>query len=524
MGYTSVLRRDRIRNDKQRDRATLAARSPIIIHPPWLPSAAFFFISFDMATVTELITKFSFEGSTGPLEKYNAGLGKGVAALGAMTLATAASLAAVGKWATGVLAAEQPLINLAAQTGVAVEKIQELQFIAEVSNSSADALSSSLVNLSKKVGDAALKGSEDFARLGISVRDTSGHVKSADQVLSEVSVRFRQLGLSLSEQQYFSEALGLDASLITMLKRTSSEMSELSIRARELGVLSADQTKQAMEYNDTLTTMRFAMDGVRRLIAVGLVPEMKEISERFTKLLIDNKEWIVDGVKATIEILSDFMLLLGRTWPLLAAGTAAFVALKIATMGWAAALAKLQAIPIVAGITLAILAIDDLIVAFNGGRSVIADFFNEFFNYDIVKVIRNFVDGIQLALRGLPKILSGSFKEGFSDISRGLIDAFMAATDPIRTIYSNLFKWLKEMLIGILPDWVLNLAGIESVNDASLAPGGAPGLQTVNSRNIEQTVNMEIRTTDPERAGIVVRDRLQDQLRDAEYQVTRGGQ
>jgi hypothetical protein len=61
-----------------------------------------------------------------------------------------------------------------------------------------------------KIGDAAQKGSDDFARLGISVRDSNGQIKTADVILSEVSKRFNDLNLSMQEQQSFASALGID--------------------------------------------------------------------------------------------------------------------------------------------------------------------------------------------------------------------------------------------------------------------------------------------------------------------------
>ncbi len=85
---------------------------------------------------------------------------------------------AVAKWASGVSQSLQPLFDLSEQTGVAVASIQELSFVAEQSGSSAQALESSLSGLGAKIGEAAQKGSEDFSRLGISVRDANGHVKA----------------------------------------------------------------------------------------------------------------------------------------------------------------------------------------------------------------------------------------------------------------------------------------------------------------------------------------------------------
>jgi len=465
-----------------------------------------------MAVVTELITKFGFQGSTQPLEKYNVGLGKGVAMLAGMAVAAAATGAAIAKWTTSVLAAEQPLINLSSQTGVAIERIQELQYIANVSNSSTEALGSSLVNLSKKIGEAGQKGSEDFSRLGISVRDSNGRIKSTDRILSEVGNSFKRLGLSMNEQQYFADALGIDTTLLNMLSRTGKEMSELAMRARDLGILTKEQTNDAMEYNDTLTTMRFAMDGVRRLVAVGLAPEFKRMAESFTELLIKNKDWIVDGIKAAVGVLGDFLAMLGRVWPVLAAGAGLFVALKIASIGWATALKSLKSIGIFALLSLIVLAIDDLIVAFQGGKSVIADFFQEFFGVDIVSVLTTAWDDLNKFFDDVGKLIGKNLFELFDNpveyLKSALLDALLW---PIKKAFELLNK-----IPGIDID-------VGTAFDSSMTPGGTNSQSNVSNSSVTQNIKMEIKTNDPVKAGDRSAEMIQEQMTDAQYQSKRGG-
>jgi hypothetical protein len=455
-----------------------------------------------MAQVTELITKFSFEGSTSPLSKFNAGLGKSIGLLAGVGAAAAGASATIAKWASNTLAAEQPLINLAAKTGIAVERLQELQFIAEVNNSSAEALSSSMEGLAAKIGEAATKGNDDFSRLGISVRDANGHVKSTDRLFAEIGNRFKTLGLSLSEQQSFAEALGIDSTLLQTMSLTSGAMSELSKKARDLGTLNEDQIKQAQDYNDSLTTLRFGMSGIQRVIAVGLVPEMKELADSFTNLLIENKDWIINGIKGAITVLSEFMALLERVWPVLAVGVGIFVALKVAALG--------SAVLIAAGIAAIIVVVDDLITAFQGGKSVIADFFKDSFGVDIVGMIS------------------------------GIWSALVSAFDRIK----NDFKHMIRALLGILPDKLLRFFGVgdekeistklittndfdpndlPTVADPSFMPGGRNNSSSNRSSRVEQNVKMEIRTTDPVKAGRVAADSLQSQMIDAQYQAARGG-
>jgi len=542
-----------------------------------------------MAQVTELITKFSFEGSTSPLKDYNSSLGKSVKLLGAMGAALGMAAFAVAKWASGVSQSLQPLFDLSEQTGVAVASIQELSFVAEQSGSSAQALESSLSGLGAKIGEAAQKGSEDFSRLGISVRDANGHVKSTDTILGEVGNSFKRLGLSMAEQQGFAEALGIDSSLISMLRQTSAETEKLKQRARDLGItLSPEDIKGLKEYNESIAEMDAAMSGFKNKIAVAIVPELEDLAESFSDLLAENQEWIVEGVEATVELVVDLVDALKRLAPFILATGAAFAVATIGTAGFATALGLVFSPA--AGILAALLILDDLIVAFQGGNSVIANLFQELLGFDIQPVLKTIVSGFKEAFKvvtelvtgvvsgivkifsGIGDILSGNFAEGFDKIGEGFMETidswaeafrsvfgkigegFMEIIDlwaeGFRSIFGGVFDWLKQKALDILPDWVVKLiggagdavsaaAGIAGdvgnwvgglfggedmiAKSQAMQPGGAVTNVGGASSRVEQTVNMEIRTSDPEKAGKAASDGLQRQLDDAKTQSRRGG-
>jgi hypothetical protein len=497
-----------------------------------------------MATVTELVTKFSFQGSSAPLSKYNATLGKGIGLLAGFATTTAAATAAFAKWTSGVLAAEQPLINLSSQTGIAVETIQELGYVASVSNSSIGAMNSTLEGLSEKIGEAAQKGSEDFSRLGISVRDANGNIKNANTLLLEVGQRFRQLNLSMSEQQSFAEALGIDPSLLTLLNRSSSEIRNLRAEARELGILTKEQTEQAMEYNDSMTRMNTVMDSVRRLAAVGLAPQMEELTKRFTTLIKENKDWVIDGIQASSKGLMNLMDAFKRLAPFMAVLIASFVTAKVATLGFSGALGVLfsPAVLIAAGIAGILLVLDDLIVAFRGGKSVIRDFFLEFFNFDIQPVLVGIVDGfMQLfeTLKGLANgwlaalggifsgigsILKGNFMQGLDDLNEAYFIWIDSLAEAFKDMFGGVFDWLRDKISGLIPDWLVDFIRIDvALPDPSMRPGGGNQVSNQTSNRTEVNVQQNIRTNDPERAGRVAADSLQRQLEDTQTQTNRGG-
>jgi hypothetical protein len=539
-----------------------------------------------MAVVTELITKFGFEGSLDPLKNYNGSLGQGVKLLAGLGAALAGVIVGINAFAASTSQSLQPLINLNKETGVSLEKLQELSFVAQQSSSSTEALFSSIGGLSTKIGEAAQKGSEDFSRLGISVRTASGQVKSADAVLAEVGNRFRQLGLSLSEQKGFAEALGIDASLLSMLNKTGAQIGALSAEARRLGILTTEQVKSAENFNDALGALGFGMDAVKRLISVGLAPELTTLTKDFMDLLAANKDFIVDGVKATvsgIRVLAEGLI---RVAPFIAAVGAAFFLAKVSALGFSGAVALIFTPAIIAAAKIAFLflLVDDLIVAFDGGKSVIRDFFLEATGFDIQPALIALVDGFKEAFEtiknlvtenfngivtifsGIGSIIEGDFKAGFDKVGEGLTEITDAFALAFKLAFEPVFDFLKQKALDILPDWAIKIlsgvggqpvdlpptagglvieagdgvfSAITDIFSDSLGfffssltgdqtpamaggqafqPGGARGGSINQSNYVEQIVNMDIRTADPQRAGQAAADALQRQLNDGRNQ------
>lgn len=514
-----------------------------------------------MAIVTDLITRFRFEGSTQELNNYNDKLGDSIKLLAGMTAALGAVGAGMMAWTSSVLANEQPLIDLADQTGVAVEKIQELQFIASKSNSSAEALSASLLELNKRIGEASEGGIEEFRKLGVAIRDANGDMRSADDVLMQIGERFRELDLSTAQQQHFADRFGLDVSLLTMLRRTNTEMSDMAQQARDLGILNEEQVASAAEYNDALTTLKFGLGGLKRLIAVGLAPELTRLAESFAALIVENKEWIVAGIQKTAETLGAFFRMIKRTWPVWGGIAAGFALAKIAAIGFTGALTALGRIPIVAGIFLLLGAIEDLWVGFNGGKSVIME---------STKGLRLWVtDAIERSINKLNKLIAtlkevyffmewvNSFGQdtGVSQVNQKeaaenawnarrlgeINEAFrggkISREQQIALVESGLGV---DYLLGGLENYGLD-DGLTSREYTEALKKAREGLKSGEYRQlnaqdlitndmganrtttINQNVKMEIKTNDPVKAGETATDKLQTQLRDAEYQGTRTG-
>ena len=500
-----------------------------------------------MAIVNEVITQFGFKGSAKPLTNYNAALGQSIKFLGASALAIKGLTVAFQAFVFRTTAALDPMIQLSRTTGVAVETMQELGFAASVSGSSLEAVQSSMGGLSEKIGEAAQRGSEDFARLGISVRKANGDVKSADEVFGELGKRFKDLDLSLGEQRSFAQKLGIDSTLIQLLNKSGAEVDALRVKAKALGVVSSADANLAASLNDSLTTLKFGFGAVQNAIAIGFAPQLKEMTSGFIDFLIANKTLITEGISKTISFVFELAKAMKRLMPVLVGIGLVFAASQVAAIGFGTVMATIfsPVVLITAGIVALLLIVDDLIVAFHGGNSVIANFFQNFLGFDIVPILKNVVTAFNDMMAALVSIfkkigaifadtfsavislISGDFDGFFNNIMsafKGVVDFLLVAFKPITALISAATGFIGSKFASFF-----GLGGGDKAQqqtqtqDQRISAGSTNQTNSNINNSIQQDVNIEIKTIDPLTAGASVGAALNDQLADTQTQFSRGG-
>lgn len=512
-----------------------------------------------MATVTELVTKFSFTGNLSKLVDFNTGLGKGIKLVSGLGLAVKAASTAIIAFTASTLNSIEPISRMARDTGVGIERIQELGYVAEVSGSSVDAMNSTLTEFSKKVGEASFKGVEQFQQLGINVRNSNGQLKSTDELLLEVGQKLS--GLSSAQQIDIGTKLGIDKSVIGVITQSSEQINQLTLRARELGVVSGEQARAVERTTGALKTLQFGMNAIRQQIAIAFAPQLEELSNWFVKLIANNKELITKGLSRIGEFIFQVSKAITRLLPVIGLIIAAFALWKIVTIGLSGVLGVVLSpvVLITAGILALLLIVDDLIVAFRGGNSVIRKFFLEFFNFDIKPVLEGIVQGaldivdnfinawtnIFSAFDSIIKAVVALFKGDFDGVFQHLQDAFSNLVNAFYNLFKPFINWITSKLENILPDWAKELifgdsvpseqvsASATQVNESftkliSDAQRSANGSSETNvNQEVNNTSTINIYTDNPEQAGReagrAMSSSLDKSLKTANDQIKRGG-
>jgi hypothetical protein len=220
------------------------------------------------------------------------------------TLGAAAAVVGIARFAKSSIDATDALNDASKATGVSVESLSEYRFAAEQSGTSLDDLAQALRRLSIASVEAsrgAEAPTETFDRLGISVTDANGKLKSSEQLLLEVAERFSRM-----EDGAEKAALGValfgksGTDLIPFLNQGAIGITELREQAQRLGLtLSRDAAEAADEFNDALNRLKSSVGGLGTAIATELAGPLSGLTDALTAV-VSNDE--IEALQASLRV------------------------------------------------------------------------------------------------------------------------------------------------------------------------------------------------------------------------------
>ena len=246
-----------------------------------------------MATETKVIISGDSRGAVSAVKRLSTELG-GLQALAAKAFSFslfggAASIGALVAFTKHIADTGDQLNKMSQKTGVAVEDLSKLQYAAELSGVSTEALQKGLTSLSVAVIEVAdgkvSTASEEFKKFGINIRDAEGKIKGSRDVLGELADRFAAMPDGVEKTNAAAAIFGkrIGADLIPLLNGGSAGLKEMGDEAERLGiVMSGALAKKSEEFNDNLARMSKLSEAVGISIASTLIPA---INEFLTQLL-----------------------------------------------------------------------------------------------------------------------------------------------------------------------------------------------------------------------------------------------
>jgi len=195
---------------------------------------------------------------------------------------------AFAHWIKESIDAADAANETAKSIGISIEAYQGLSYAASTAGVEQEGLTGALTKFNKTISQAAAGGKKQaaaFADIGVSVRDSNGHLKTADGLMLEVADKFQGYADGANKVALAQDLFGKSgAKLIPLLNSGREGITQLTDQAQRLGlVMSQEAADAADNFNDGLT----ALDGVSRGMANQLAAELLPALNSIVGLMLD---------------------------------------------------------------------------------------------------------------------------------------------------------------------------------------------------------------------------------------------
>lgn len=207
---------------------------------------------------------------------------------------TALAGAGAGVWYATTAAAETAtqMDMMSKQTGVATERLQAWQAVAVQSGMEGEEFAEALRDMNIELSDAATGGKDELAQLlekvGISARDASGNIKTADQVFLDFADAVARQTDSAVQLRMAISAFGEDtgAKLLPMLQKGSAAFRESEEAMKAAGsAISQSQIDSLKSFRAEWESVKLSFSNASTSMLSTLAPSLSVVSEGLSLVL-----------------------------------------------------------------------------------------------------------------------------------------------------------------------------------------------------------------------------------------------
>lgn len=360
------------------------------------------------------------------------------------------------------------IMTLSTVTGLSAETLQEFRYMSELVDVSLDTVTGSLTKLTNNMQSAAAGSGaayDAFMALGISVTDSEGHLRNAEDVFYEVIEALGQMENGTERDAYSMDIFGRSAQdLNPMIEAGADAIEAYADEAHEMGyVLDNDMLGALGAADDSFERVKLQMEAVRNQIIAEMAPAIEEIATAFLEWA-QTVDWgevarkLGDVATAIGEVV---MWVIDNKEIVLAAIIAITAAIAALTVAQIAMNVAMTANPI--GLIIMLIgALIGIFVALEAKFHAFSTFFKETWEQlkavigPIVEAIKNFFVNAAEKIREI----WGRITEFFSNIWEGIkavfaavrdffVERFQASFDVVKSIWSGITGFFSGLWEGI---------------------------------------------------------------------------
>lgn len=231
---------------------------------------------------------------------------KAVASLNGIHAGTALAYTGLGLLGAALVKAEKALISMTKKgaeyakeiktfssvTGQSVESLQEFDYAAEMIGVSSDRIRDSLKETTNKMQEAR-DGNEAtaaaYAKLGVSITDANGNLRSAEDVFYDTIDALGQM-----ENRTERDALAMDLmsesaqELNPLIDAGSGALKKYADEAHDMGYVLDNEALTALtEVDDAYQRLQKSQESAKNQLSAEFAPYLTEFYEKITKLIKD---------------------------------------------------------------------------------------------------------------------------------------------------------------------------------------------------------------------------------------------
>ncbi|EHE2701352.1 TPA: hypothetical protein RHY09_001135 [Escherichia coli] len=366
-------------------------------------------------------------------------------------------------------------VQAAETVGVDVGQYDALSRTFQTLGVDADGFRDSMIDLNEAMGEAASDAksgkAESFKTFGISLKDSQGNIKSADEALLELSDTMSKM--EKQQATFQIKQLGItDNAVIAAMMNGRKELERRIELQKTLGVLNEKDAAQLKNFKSAQDDLSAIFARFADVLAMTVVPALE--------LLINVTISVIKWAREHKGVLMGVF------------GALAFVAIPALTTAlWGMARAALAAVvpflPLIAVAVALALVIDDLWNYFTGGESVIGDLAAKF------PLLKSALDGAKESVIGawealkllfsdpsqFMDVLVSELKASWDEIVQGVLDAGDAIGEALSAAWEKISSDTKQVFTDLL-NWIINVfSNIGSFISDSVSNAASGAINTV---------------------------------------------
>lgn len=278
-------------------------------------------------------TKVSTDGLGSKLrDGIAASSDKANTALKGMGVALAGVSAVFGKLLGSAVSSSDELQRMSDVTGISAEQLQVMKYQGSALGVELDTMTGAQKKLTKSM-DSAKSGtgatSDAFKTLGVSVLDSSGHLRNSNDVFNDAITKLGGVKNETERNALAMTIMGKSAmDLNPLIKAGGTELKNMSDEAKKNGAIMSNESVAGLDsFGDSVDAMKLSVQGAIGTALSKLTPQLNDISEKLKTIdfsgLSNGMNFVIDHAEPiTVGIIGV---------------TGAIVAWKVATVVAAAA-------------------------------------------------------------------------------------------------------------------------------------------------------------------------------------------